>query len=612
MLMGRTFFSVLVTGLIISASAHALEPCFGEYVVIDGREVCQPIPREDGLGRLLGDYESWRRAMDPFYADSKGDRDALTRLPDVSLAADTARTAQLRAFQQRHRNLAGSVGESERLNYNLFGFTLDQQLRLAPFDVARLPFVNDSGFHTLPASMGRNTVMRTGDDYAAYATRLTRVPAYFRQVRANLDRGVATDFTANRDILDSVIGTIRLYADSPVESHPAFKPFQDIPDSVPEREHQRLRDLGRAAISSSVIPAYRDLLAYMEGTYAPAARKSAGIGDAPVMREYYKALVEHHTTLDISPDEVHRIGLSEVRRIRREMTRVMREAGFDGELEDFIDFLRSDPQFYARTEEELLMRASYLAKKADGLMPEYFGRLPRLPYGVKKVPDEIAPNYTTGRYWGGSLEQGRAGHYMVNTHDLAARPLYNLPALTLHEGVPGHHHQIALAQELEDVPAFRQDLYPTAFGEGWGLYSEKLGEEMGFYTTPYERFGRLSYEMWRACRLVVDTGLHWKGWTRERAEACFLENTALSEANIRSEVDRYISWPGQALAYKIGELKIVELRERAEAELGERFDIRAFHDAMLEQGGLPLDVLENRIERWIARQRGAHQLTSSP
>jgi len=284
------------------------------------------------------------------------------------------------------------------------------------------------------------------------------------------------------------------------------------------------------------------------------------------------------------------------------MDEIIKETKFEGSFKEFLNFLRTDEQFYAKSAEDLLKEAAWIAKRIDGQMPRYFGTLPRLSYGVIPVPDEIAPNYTTGRYWGGNPEQGLAGNYVVNTYDLSQRPLYNLPALTLHEGVPGHHHQISLAQEMKDVPEFRQSLYPNAFGEGWGLYSEKLGVEMGIYRTPYEQFGRLTYEMWRACRLVVDTGMHWKGWTRDQAEACFLENSALAPHNIRTEVDRYISWPGQALAYKIGELKILELRKRAEGKLGADFDIRNFHDEVLSAGGIPLNILEDRIDAWIERQ----------
>jgi len=597
--------AALLMGAALSAvsPAQAQTTCFGELVVVDGREVCQTIPVNDNFERLLGDYEAWRLSADPFYADSKGDTEARRRLPDPSPEAEARDLGYLRGFSQRHAALSGVITDTDQLNYDLLGFVITNQLRTAPFDAARLPVRNDSGFFTLPASMGRNTVFRSADDYAAYAERLTKVPAFFKAHRANLDRGIETEYTASADILPGIIAIIRRMAETEVEDHPAFAPFKSYPDTFSGREQKRLTALGRAAVKSSVIPAYADLLDYFEETYAPAARTTAGIGTSPQMREYYKALVKQFTTLDMTPDEVHKIGQREVRRIRREMDKVIEEAEFEGSFAEFVEFLRTDPQFYAQSEEELLMRASWLAKQVDGKMPDYFGKLPRLPYGVLKVPDDIAPNYTTGRYWGGDLEKGRAGNYMVNTYALDQRPLYNLPALTLHEGVPGHHHQISLGQELEDVPPFRQSLYPTAFGEGWGLYSEKLGEEMGMYKTPYEKFGRLTYEMWRACRLVVDTGMHWKGWTREQAEACFLENSALSRSNIRTEVDRYISWPGQALGYKIGELKIIELREKAERELDEDFDIRAFHDAVLSEGGLPLAVLEQRMEDWIEAQQ---------
>ncbi len=354
-------------------------------------------------------------------------------------------------------------------------------------------------------------------------------------------------------------------------------------------------------MNARVYPAYKKLLMFLETEYAPAARTAVGIGTSEAGRAYYQALVKYFTTLDLTPDEVHELGLSEVKRIRGEMDVVIRQSGFEGSFAEFLAFLRTDKQFYAKTAEDLLKEAAWIAKRVDGQMPKYFGKLARLSYGVMAVPDEIAANYTTGRYWSGNPEQGLAGNYVVNTYDLSQRPLYNLPALTLHEGVPGHHHQISLAQEMQDVPEFRRSLYPGAFGEGWGLYSEKLGVEMGIYRTPYENFGRLTYEMWRACRLVVDTGMHWKGWTRAQAEACFLENSALSPHNIRTEVERYISWPGQALSYKIGELKILELRGRAEKRLGSDFDIRKFHDEVLGVGGIPLSILEARIDAWIDR-----------
>ena len=396
-----------------------------------------------------------------------------------------------------------------------------------------------------------------------------------------------------------------------MDEHQLFAPFTNFPDNFSDEDKTRLKALGEAALNSAVLPAYRDLSKFMREEYITAARKTAGLGPSETEREYYRAVTRFFTTLDTSPDEIHALGLSEVARIRSEMDAVIAEVEFEGSFAEFLTFLRTDPQFYAKSRKELLMHASFIAKQIDGKMPEYFETLPRLSYGVIPVPKEIEKTYTTGRYFSGNPERGQAGNYVVNTYNLPNRPLYNLPALTAHEGVPGHHMQIAIAQELNGLPKFRKSLYPNAFGEGWGLYAEKLAGEMGIYTTPYEKFGQLSYEMWRACRLVVDTGLHWKGWTREQAEACFLENSALAPHNIKTEVQRYISWPGQALAYKIGELKILDLRAQAQAEIGEAFDIRKFHDAVLSNGGLPLDILEKQIQRFIfdEKQRLAQSLS---
>jgi uncharacterized protein (DUF885 family) len=416
-------------------------------------------------------------------------------------------------------------------------------------------------------------------------------------------RGIESGFTAPAGVMPGIIEITETFATASPTSHTLYAPFKSMPEDMDPAEAERLRALGEAAMQSAVIPAYRDLAEFFSEEYLPAARQTAGLGDSETEREYYRALTRYFTTLDLSPDEVHAIGQREVARIRAEMNIAMEEAGFEGTFAEFLNFLRTDPQFYAKTREELLMHASFLAKKLDGRMPEFFATLPRLSYGVIPVPREIEKTYTTGRYFGGNPERGQAGNYIVNTYNLPQRPLYNLPALTAHEGVPGHHMQIAIGQELTDLPKFRQSLYPNAFGEGWGLYAEKLAGEMGLYETPYQRFGQLSYEMWRACRLVVDTGLHWMGYTKDEAEKCFLENSALAPHNIRTEVERYMAWPGQALAYKIGELKIIELRERAEAMLGEDFDIRRFHDAVLANGGIPLNILEERIERFIFEER---------
>ncbi len=603
---GRTL-TISTLAILLSTTAAAqdeqlLPLCPGGAVIeLDGAFTCE---QQDSLSVLIADFEANELAGDVFRRGLEGDSEAQRLLPDVSPDGQAEGQTRLDAFAARHAALAAeNLSEEERLNYDLLGFVLTQRQRLAPFDEARIPFRNDSGFFNTLQYIVRQTRFKTAKDYENYAARLTRLPRYFAQHKANMRRGIESGFTAPAGVMPGIIEITETFATASPTSHTLYAPFKSMPEDMDPAEAERLRALGEAAMQSAVIPAYRDLAEFFSEEYLPAARQTAGLGDSETEREYYRALTRYFTTLDLSPDEVHAIGQREVARIRAEMNIAMEEAGFEGTFAEFLNFLRTDPQFYAKTREELLMHASFLAKKLDGRMPEFFATLPRLSYGVIPVPREIEKTYTTGRYFGGNPERGQAGNYIVNTYNLPQRPLYNLPALTAHEGVPGHHMQIAIGQELTDLPKFRQSLYPNAFGEGWGLYAEKLAGEMGLYETPYQRFGQLSYEMWRACRLVVDTGLHWMGYTKDEAEKCFLENSALAPHNIRTEVERYMAWPGQALAYKIGELKIIELRERAEAMLGEDFDIRRFHDAVLANGGIPLNILEERIERFIFEER---------
>ena len=569
----------------------------GTVIIVDDVQQCRV---NDTLDILIADFEQAEISGNPIAAGQEGDREALRKLPNVSLEGAQVYQAITTEFIRRHAALsARPMSGEKRLNYDLLGFVLKQRQRLMPFDQARIPFTNDSGFFNQMSYISRQTSFASIDDYEAYAARLSQMPLYFAQHKVNMRRGISTNMTASAEIMPGIIKMVQKLGSGEAKDHSLFKPFTIYPDTINADEQARLSALGTAAITSSVLPAYRDLETFLTDEYQPQARQTAGIGTTPESREYYRALVRYFTTLDLSPDEVHDIGLGEVVRIRAEMDDIIQGLDFKGSFADFLNFLRTDPQFYATSKEQLLKEAAWIAKQIDGKMPEYFGTLPRLSYGIIEVPDELAPNYTTGRYWGGNPEQHRAGNYVVNTYDLKQRPLYNLPALTAHEGVPGHHHQISLGQELRNVSRFRQSLYPNAFGEGWGLYAEKLAGEMGIYKTPYEKFGQLTYEMWRACRLVVDTGMHWKGWTREQAEACFFENSALAPHNIKTEVERYISWPGQALAYKIGELKIIELRQRATNSLGDKFDLRSFHDVVLKDGGMPLDLLEAKIDRWI-------------
>ncbi len=471
------------------------------------------------------------------------------------------------------------------------------------YDTARIPFTGDWGFFAAPAYTAMRTRLTTRASAEAWTARVNDLPRFFDEQIDNMQRGIDTGWTQHGDPLATSIAQIRAQVvEDPTEST-LFLPFESLEASdLSQLEIITLRNQGKTAVQRA-IDAYANLLEFMEEDYTPAARAEPGLASLEGGQAAYAVAVSFHTAgAGYSPEDIHQLGQSEVARIRAEMDKIIAEVEFEGSFDEFIAFLRSDPQFYAETPEELLEKAAEMSKRLDAILPRYFGTLPRLPYGVEAVPAAIAPGYTTGRYSGGDAEKGIAGTYLVNTYALDQRPLYELPALSAHEAVPGHHLQIALAQELEDVPEFRKSYYATAFGEGWGLYAEKLAGEAGFYRTPYERFGQLSYEMWRACRLVADTGLHHYGWSREEAEACFNNNTALAPLNIQTEVTRYIGWPGQATAYKVGELKILELRAKAKSALGEQFDIRAYHDVVLGAGAMPLDALESRVETWIASQ----------
>jgi uncharacterized protein (DUF885 family) len=557
------------------------------------------------LERLFADERAFTWKEDPLAATNDGVHDYDDRLPAVT-PADFARQVQAdRGFLERLRAIdRASLGDFDRVSYDLFDFMVSQRLTLARHRLWRVPINSDSGFYADILQLHDTHAPRTVRDYETYVARLRDVPRYFRENVANMRMGLADGFTLPAEIVEGISRVIASAQFDDVEKTPFWTPFTEFPAGVPPPDRERLAEAGRAAIAESVIPAYAQFQAFFEKEYRPRARSTIAATALPGGAALYSDLVRYFTTLpDATADEIHATGLAEVGRIRQEMEAIIREVGFEGSFEAFLAHLRTDPQFYAKTPQELLWRAAWITREIDARMPDFFGRIPRAPYTVKPVPAALAPNYTGGRYNPGPL--GAAGEYWVNTYALQNRPLYVLPALTLHEAAPGHHTQGSLARELEDVPTFRRNFYPHAFGEGWGLYSEYLGTEMGVYHTPYERFGRLTYEMWRACRLVVDTGMHAKGWSRQRALDYLKANTALSEHEIRTEVDRYIAWPAQALAYKIGELKIKELRRRAELELGERFDVRAFHDAVHSQGGVTLPVLEQRIDAYVARARGA-------
>jgi uncharacterized protein (DUF885 family) len=550
--------------------------------------------------------EDWEARLreDPLLATSTGDHRYDDRLPSVA-PADLERAAQRqRATLARLGDIArASLDTQDRISYDMLAAELRDDLAEHELGQWRLPINADSGFHTAFADLPRHTTLATTRDYENYIARLRAFPAYVAQQIANMREGLRTGFTLPRVVLDGYDVTIRTHVVEDPEQSVFYSPFRAFPPGVPERERAGLVAAGRAAILEGAVAGYRAFLDFMTGEYLPKTRTTTAAADLPRGREYYAQRVRHFTTLDVTPEEVHKIGLAEVARIHAEMVDVIKQVGFQGDFAAFLQFLRTDPRFYARTPEELLKEASFIAKRMDGKLPSLFGRLPRLPYGVEAVPAHLAPKYTGGRYVEAPVGGTRAGTYWVNTYALESRPLYVLEALTLHEAVPGHHLQIALQQELQGVPPFRRASGVGAFVEGWGLYSERLGLEAGFYQDPYRNFGRLTYEMWRACRLVVDTGLHALGWSRAQAMDFLASNTALSLHEVRTETDRYISWPGQALAYKMGELKIRELRRQAETELGPRFDIRAFHDAVLANGPVPLPVLEEQIRDFIAAHR---------
>ena len=560
---------------------------------------------EAQLDALMAEYWQYVLDEDPVAATRAGNDAGNDRLPAVTQADLARRLAEERRFRARARDLdLQALGESGRLNAELFDWVLTDSIDAAELDLARIPFNTFSGFFMTALTASSGVRMDNLADYEDYLARLRDIPRYFDENVANMQRGARDGFVLPRIVIDGVLPTLAAQVKDDPEASSFYEPFRDMHARIPAAAQARLRATALDVIAGDVMPAFARLARFLETEYAAAS--AIGAGELPGGEDYYAFQVRRYTTLpDVAADEIHRIGLEEVRRIRAEMDTIIAELGFEGDFAAFAEFLRTDPQFYAQTAEELLQQAAWTAKRIDYVMPAYFGHLPRQPYGVVPVPDEIAPNYTTGAYFAAPRGGDHGGAFWVNTHDLDQRPLYELPALTLHEAVPGHHHQNAIALEMQSAPEFRKDLYFSAFGEGWALYAEKLGVEMGIYRTPYEHFGRLSYEMWRACRLVIDTGIHSQGWTRRQALDFMADNTSLSQGNIRAEIDRYISWPGQALAYKLGELRIRAMRREAESLLAERFDLREFHDALLENGALPIAMLEARIARFIDERLAA-------
>jgi uncharacterized protein (DUF885 family) len=492
-----------------------------------------------------------------------------------------------------------SLSETESISLELLKFQLQDAIDYFEFERYLNPLLSDSGFHTNFSFMVRP--FQNYEQVKTYLTKLNAIPSRVNQFLPLLREGLEKGVSQPSVIFNGYESSYNDHIVENIKESYFYQPFNNLPKTLTSTQKDSVLIAAKEAITTNVIPQFKVVKTFFEEEYFPKTRTSIGISETPNGNVYYQNRINYYTTsTQYSADDIHSIGLKEVARIKTEMEKIISELNFQGSFSDFLNFLRTDPQFYATSPKQLLMIARDMAKRADEQLPRFFKTLPRKPYGVAPVPDAIAPKYTTGRYVGTSKNSTDPGYYWVNTYDLPSRPLYVLPSLTVHEAVPGHHLQSSLNLELGDsIPQFRKDTYLSAYGEGWGLYCEFLAEEMGMYTTLYEQFGKLTYEMWRACRLVVDTGIHAKGWTREQVINYMAQNTALSIHEINTETDRYISWPGQALSYKIGEIKIRELRKKAEMELGSSFDIREFHEVVLEQGTVTLSILENRVNNYI-------------
>lgn len=495
-----------------------------------------------------------------------------------------------------------NLEREECINYRMFKRQMHQFLADYETRAYLIPFNSDSGFYMYWPQWGDDTNLVSAEDYRNYLSRLQALPIVMDEYIALMREGLRTGMTQPRVILAGREEPIRKQLVEDPNQSDFYKPFLNMNKNISAEEKQKLMEQARTAVMEGVVPAYERLLDFFEDEYFTNARTTLGASSLPDGKRFYDEQIYLYATVEMSAEEIHELGLSEVARIRAEMETIITDLKFDGDFAAFIQFLRTDPQFYAKTPHELLAEASYFAKKIDGRLPQLFGKLPRQPYGVAPVPDDIAPFYTGGRYVGSPLNAHKGGYYWVNTYALESRTLYTLPSLTLHEAMPGHHLQGALALEQGEQPDFRRNDYISAYGEGWALYAEKLGIEMNIYETPYQDFGRLTYEMWRACRLVIDTGIHAKGWSRQQALDYLSENTALSIHEITTEIDRYISWPAQALSYKLGEYTIWQLRREAESRLGADFDLRNFHDFILALGSVPLEILKDEVHRWIAEQ----------
>jgi len=551
---------------------------------------------------LLSDHWEWRMATSPVMASSLGDRRFNDQWGDRGLDGYENQHRDEKEFLRRVYEIdKDALSADDQLNHELFRRQLQEDVDEYQFNAHLMPFSHRGGIQNLE-NLTNQLRLVTVDDYEDWLARVEKIDDLIDDTIALAEEGRKRGVISPAILMQRIPDQLALQVVEYANESPLFKAFENMPDSIPAADRERLRSAVTDALEDEVLPAYRKLDNYFNQTYLPAARESIGLSALPNGSAWYEHLARSFTTTRMTPDDIHRVGLDEVKRIRDEMEQVIAEVGFEGSFEDFLVFLRTDPQFYYDNPEDLYEAYLATSKRIDPELVRLFGILPRMPYGVKPIPDAVAPDTTTAYYSRPAADGSRAGIYWVNLYRPEVRPKYEIEVLSVHEAMPGHHLQIALQQELGDMPNFRRFMGFTAFVEGWGLYSERLGYDLGLYEDPYSRFGQLTYDMWRAVRLVVDTGMHYKGWTRQQAIDFFKANAAKAEHDIVNEIDRYLLMPGQALAYKIGQLKILALRDRAERQLGDDFDIRAFHDHLLGAGALPLDLLEQRMDKWLESQ----------
>jgi prolyl oligopeptidase len=558
-------------------------------------------PGED-FATLLTEAWEWQLTEYPVFASRLGDRRRNDQWQDLSLAAFTRRHEDQQAFLRRLRTIdSAALTTDDQLNYDLFRRELENSIDAHQYKNYLMPMSQRGGVQSLE-STAETVRLATVEDYEDWLARMAGVEKIIEQTMKLQEEGRKSGYMPPKILMERIPDQIGSQLVEDPGNSPFFIAFAEMPDAINETDQERLRQMAKDLIDESIVPAYRRFSRYFNDTYLPASRDSIGASSLPNGEAFYEYRTQSFTTTSMTPDEIHRLGLNEVKRIRGEMQLIIDELEFDGDFADFLHFLRTDSQFYYDTSEELFDGYLAVSKRIDPELVKLFGRLPRIPYGLRPIPDNIAPDTTTAYYNQPAADGSRPGYYYVNLYRPEVRPKYEMEVLSVHEAVPGHHLQISLQMELEETPEFRKYIDFTAFTEGWGLYSESLGYELGLYKDPYSHFGALTYDMWRAVRLVVDTGMHYKGWTRQQAIDFFMSNAAKTETDIVNEIDRYISWPGQALAYKIGQLKMLELRRKCEGALGDDFDIKAFHDEMLGAGALPMEILETRMNRWLAEQ----------